>query len=511
MTELIKNKLDVFKDFIHDAGLKKAEYQERAIEWCLEKEHSVDDIKGGVIGDEMGLGKTIVSLGLIVSNVKQRTLIVLPTTLVSQWKSKIESILGIEPLVYHGKNRHKFADDAKDSFIVLTTYGVISQLTTKHRKIKKEDTLLHNIEWDRIIFDEAHHLRNVNTSRHECSLLLKSDIKWCLTGTPIQNRKKDVMMLFHIIGFEYKYIKQHIIELIETNLLRRRMQDVGLSLPPLKSETIIVDWCSFEEKILCELLTSHIDITSSSSSSSSDKVDDEDIYDTYNTVHDINYYSKLISKMCGDGDSTTKLTTYLRARQLCITSVLFKKKIDKLIEIGELDTTYRQIYRYSSKISAVTNTILSNKKNTHRKIVFCHFIEEIKQVYESIIDTDDVNKYNVKHVAIYSGSLTLEERHRILENDDIEVLIMQIQTGCEGLNLQQYSEIYIVSPNWNPALEDQAVARCHRQGQIKETTVYRFIMEGSENLDTYIRETQYEKRKSMEVVEPPFIREFSEQ
>ena len=222
MTDIvIKKQLDIFKNFIRDARLNKAEYQERAMEWCLDREHSTD-IRGGIIGDEMGLGKTIVSLGLIVSNLKQRTLVVLPTALMPQWKSKIESILGIEPLVYYGNSRSKIADDAKDSFIVLTTYGVISRITTKYGKIKKEDTILHNIEWDRIIFDESHHLRNSN-HRHDCSLHLKSDIKWCLTGTPIQNRKRDIHMLFHIVGFEYKYIKQHIQELIDTVLLRRKM------------------------------------------------------------------------------------------------------------------------------------------------------------------------------------------------------------------------------------------------------------------------------------------------
>ena len=57
------------------------------------------------------------------------------------------------------------------------------------------------------------------------------------------------------------------------------------------------------------------------------------------------------------------------------------------------------------------------------------------------------------------------------------VLIIQIQTGCEGLNLQEnYSEIYLVSPNWNPCIEDQAIGRCHRIGQKKEVSVYKFEM-----------------------------------
>ena len=62
---------------------------------------------------------------------------------------------------------------------------------------------------------------------------------------------------------------------------------------------------------------------------------------------------------------------------------------------------------------------------------------------------------------------------------------MQIQTGCEGLNLQQnYSEIYFVSPHWNPAVEDQAIARCHRIGQVKPVFVHRFEMQPFDKDDT---------------------------
>jgi len=87
-----------------------------------------------------------------------------------------------------------------------------------------------------------------------------------------------------------------------------------------------------------------------------------------------------------------------------------------------------------------------------------------------------------------------------------EVLILQIQTGCEGLNLQEnYSEIYFVTPHWNPAVEDQAIARCHRIGQTKPVSVFRFEMEGFENahaastpgisFDNYVTFVQEKKRE----------------
>lgn len=83
-----------------------------------------------------------------------------------------------------------------------------------------------------------------------------------------------------------------------------------------------------------------------------------------------------------------------------------------------------------------------------------------------------------------------------------DALILQIQAGCEGLNLQaNYSEVYFVSPHWNPAVEDQAVARCHRIGQTKPVYVFRFKMENfmkeevhSNTIDNYITNIQDKKR-----------------
>jgi len=76
---------------------------------------------------------------------------------------------------------------------------------------------------------------------------------------------------------------------------------------------------------------------------------------------------------------------------------------------------------------------------------------------------------------------------------------LQIQTGCEGLNLQEnYSEIYFISPHWNPAIEDQAIARCHRIGQSKVVFVQRFIMapfsDSYINIERYVHSVQENKR-----------------
>jgi hypothetical protein len=80
------------------------------------------------------------------------------------------------------------------------------------------------------------------------------------------------------------------------------------------------------------------------------------------------------------------------------------------------------------------------------------------------------------NVVKIDGRTSNGKRTEILTGKN-DALILQIQTGCEGLNLQEnYSEIYFISPHWNPAIEDQAIARCHRIGQKKPVYVERFEM-----------------------------------
>ena len=87
-----------------------------------------------------------------------------------------------------------------------------------------------------------------------------------------------------------------------------------------------------------------------------------------------------------------------------------------------------------------------------------------------------------------------------------DILLVQIQSCCEGLNLQQFNNVFFSSPHWNPAVEDQAICRAHRIGQTKKVKVYKFITEIKTNrinkdspiisLDTHCHNVQEKKRET---------------
>jgi SNF2 family DNA or RNA helicase len=164
------------------------------------------------------------------------------------------------------------------------------------------------------------------------------------------------------------------------------------------------------------------------------------------------------------------------------------------MRIEDCDVTKRKTVRRTiKKIQASLEMLKERKGNDCGKIVFCHFRKEIDEVAEKL------QIGGIKSIAIFDGRTPIKERLQIL-TEKKEVLILQIQTGCEGLNLQEhYSEIYFTGPHWNPSIEEQAIARCHRIGQKKSVYVYHFEMapydENTLSIDKYITNIQETKKK----------------
>jgi SNF2 family DNA or RNA helicase len=404
------------------------------IKWCVKRESvglgQVECEKGGVLGgivaDEMGLGKTILMIGLVAVNKKPSTLIVLPPILISQWSDQIYKMTGHRALVYHGQNKKKITlTSLNESRVVLTSYNAVA-INKKHTFAT---TLLHSIAWSRIIFDEAHHLRNKNTSVFNGASLLNSSARWMVTGTPVQNRMKDFYNLCTILKLEpafYRDPSNYATFMIKrTKISCNKEQEIGLV-----SQASAISWATKEEE---ELSLS---------------------------VHEN------LSNAAGD-----KLVWFLKARQVCV--------LPQLVDTRVMS---------SSKLDYVCDAILARKNDGNGKLVFCSFRKEIDWIYQKLVEGE------VGSVVILDGRVSPKQRSHILTEKN-DVMIVQINTGCEGLNLQEhYSEVYFVSPHWNPSVEDQAVARCHRFGQKKQVNVHRFHMSQDESMDQFIATLQGKKR-----------------
>ena len=475
--EKIEVRLAKFTEYLNRTNMNHQEYQKQGVKWCLINELRRDppaNVRGGFIADEMGLGKTIMVIGLMISNFKPKTLIVLPPVLIDQWFVQILRTTGHKALIYYGENKKKITvEQLNSACIVLTSYGGV----TVTKKQIKEDKLtpLHDIKWSRIVFDEAHHLRNKKTIIYASAKLLKSDIRWLVSGTPVQNKKTDFYNLCSMLKMPASFYRdpENFTTIARNFILKRTKKQVGIDLADVNSTNNSVDWQNKKEMELSE------------------------------EIHSALTFSRVQSK--GNGCECPTLLLMLRAKQSCVMPKLMEASLRKLVKEGVISdyNYFKEALKYSSKIDYVIQTILDRKDNEKGKLIFCHYRDEIDEIARRLANGGMTN------IATFDGRVSNNKRNEIV-NEKNNALILQIQTGCEGLNLQEnYSEIYFVSPHWNPAVEDQAIARCHRIGQKNIVSVFKFQMSGfvteqidekGEKIDTltidkYVNTVQDSKRE----------------
>lgn len=257
-------------------------HQTIGVAWMLDKEKSSD--KGGCMSDEMGLGKTVQMIAVMVSNssrdpLRKTNLIVAPVALLDQWQLEIEmkTNCNLKCLIYHGPNKPKKKEDLMQYDIVLTTYQTlalewpddeaeereakrkakkkrtsdnfiesVSEDEKSKKKKKQELGLLFQVEWYRVVLDEAQNIRNKRTRGSRAVTKLESNYRWCLTGTPIINGLSDAYGLLrflrirpwydwndfngHISRFERKQpvlATSRLQAIFATMLLRRKKDSAG--------------------------------------------------------------------------------------------------------------------------------------------------------------------------------------------------------------------------------------------------------------------------------------------
>lgn len=192
-------------------------HQQHALAWLLWREQQKPP--GGVLADEMGLGKTLTMISLVLKTLPEfrkkdedkdknyrrckllkysgGTLVVCPASLVSQWSQEIRKHCKRNQLVfesYHGPNREVNIKKLSKNDIVITTYNLLSRESNN----TGISNLLYKIQWERVILDEAHVVRNHKSQMCDAVCRLTADRRWAITGTPIHNKQMD---LYAILKF----------------------------------------------------------------------------------------------------------------------------------------------------------------------------------------------------------------------------------------------------------------------------------------------------------------------
>jgi SNF2 family DNA or RNA helicase len=464
------------------------EHQAEGIQFMLEGEYLRNT--GGILADDMGLGKTIQSAGLIHS-APGHSLVITPSGVLTQWMDCLTALLPPQKfrvILYHGPTRNeqhnlvklKSSCEKNNIFlVVVTTHGLM--YAKKRGQIKTfVPTNLHDLEWTRILVDEAHYARNSKSLLWQGLNYIQAPYKWLLTGTPIQNSIKDIVSLFvlaKIPGANTRN-KNIILEIRDEYLLRRTKEEIAekhpeRKLPELEIENLVCPFISTDEEKFYELIEKNA----------------------------MDGFKRLLS-VKNSISSVEMLELLIRLRQAAFHPQLV---IDGYKRKGMFPKSMRDWEGKTTKLHMLETRITEElQQNPGQKtIIFCQFTQEIEIIQEMLHKHDFTTE-------IFAGDTDMETRRGIIHGDiSPQFLLIQIKSGGCGLNLQKYHRVYFTSPDWNPANEFQAIARAHRNGQRLEVKVTRLLLQyqdGRDTIDQRIFELQKQKAElAADIMDDQFL------
>ena len=187
-------------------------FQLEGLAWMRAMEQT--EWRGGLLGDEMGLGKTIQAVSLIMSDwpAKQPSLVLVPPVALMQWVSEIDSYTDgtLKTLVFHGtnsKSKDLTPRDIKKYDVIIMSYNSLESMYRHQEKgfsrkdgIHKQKSIIHQTHFHRVILDEAHSIKTRSTMTAKACFALKVNYRWCLTGTPLQNRIGEFFSLIRFLN-----------------------------------------------------------------------------------------------------------------------------------------------------------------------------------------------------------------------------------------------------------------------------------------------------------------------
>lgn len=455
--------LEQITDHFATRGLTLHPWQIAGLQWMISREadHLTDDGGGGILADEPGLGKTYTSLGLLVDDVirgiHSRTLVVVPTSVLHQWVAAGNSLLGDGSVeLYYGNNRELSCN----SRLVVTSYGIL----------QRDDELL-DISWDRVILDEIHYIKNYRGKTAQKARKLFGNHRWGLTGTPFQNTSEELASLFRFVcgirsGAQHVRVNHELDLLVRERLLRRTKDEV-LDMVQLTIETTEVDFRTEEERTIYQTLVRNV----------------------------ASEYRKLLGTPGNHSLETFELL--LRLRQCSQHPELVLRGLMK--KNGESGDSLCSFRGASSKMLGLFH--LLSEHPTEPSLVFSPFRQELEMLERELRDRG----YQVYRL---DGSCNGFRRERML--CDMRtwlatgmakpmVMLLQSRAGGVGLNLQEFSRVYLMTPDWNPSNDLQAIARSHRLGQKRPVYVKTLVLRDENSIDHRILRIQ--RRKSDEMTE----------
>ena len=420
---------------------------------------------GGCLADDMGLGKTVqvIALLLLINKDKVRpSLLVVPASLVANWKAEMErfspslNILVAHSSVNTTKEMQKWDKKVFQGYnAVITSYGVLRRLP-----------LISETEWDLVVLDEAQAIKNPTTSQTKCAKQLRSAMRLALTGTPVENRLSDLWSIFDFINPgllggrksfgsfvntlqsqeppDYSPLRR----LVSPYVLRRKKNDPSI-ISDLPDKTEVNAWCTLSKRQAALYKRSVDELSNTLKKTEDDKMKRRGLVFAYLTRFKqiCNHPDLWLSdSQFREADSGK----FLRLRELCET---ISSRQDKALIFTQYKSMCQPLAYFLASVFGRNGVVLH-------------------------------------------GSTPVKKRAAIVkqfqEDDRTPFFVVSLKAGGTGLNLTAASHVIHFDRWWNPAVENQATDRAYRIGQHKNVLVHKFVCRGTieEKIDKMLAEKQ---------------------
>lgn len=475
VTSLDKNQIDELQ-VPKELGTTLRYYQKTGYRWLK----LLDSYKfGGILADDMGLGKTVQILSVILDyvnnysnqeefiegqesiNNKRASLVIAPSSLTLNWKNEAKKFAkDLKVLVIRGnlQERKQLINTIHNYDLVITSYDLLKRDIELY---KEKD---YNFRF--IVADEAQYLKNSNTQNAKSIKELKSDTRYALTGTPIENSLAELWSIFDFImpGYLYTYKKFKV--MYEIPIVK---DENGSCLEKLR--TLIEPFVlrRTKKEVLTELPEKEITVLESEM-----QEEQQQIYLSYlaDVKEDV---ANLLQENISGRNQIKVLAALTRLRQICCHPGLFIRDYQ-----GE-----------SSKLEQCMEIIEEATKSGHKILLFSSYTSMLGIIEEKL------NEQKIKYFKL-TGATKVEERINLVDefnsNEEIKVFLISLKAGGTGLNLTGADMVIHYDPWWNLSTENQATDRAYRIGQKNNVQVYKLITKNS------IEEKIYELQKKKEAL-----------
>ncbi len=415
-----------------DADLRP--YQKQGYRWlAFLYEHRF----GACLADDMGLGKTIQAItllaGLAEGKVKRPGngchLIVLPPTLVFNWRSEIERFCPtLDVAEYMGSKRS--AKVFEKSQVVLTTYEIV----------RRDIETLKDVAFDVVIFDEAQAVKNFTGARSKAARQLDARFRLCLTGTPLENHVGEYYSIVELalpglLGDRKRFVRDARADSESAQLrrarpfvLRRTKEKILKELPPKVESDIYFDLTKRQKEIYTR------------------------------TVAEVReHVAAMFAEKPEQKAGIAALAALTRLRQICLSPAI-------------LDADYTE---ESPKIVHLCTQLEEIIDEGSAALVFSQFTRALDLLEAGFVR---------RGIAFQrmDGKTPAESRKELVRDfqsgEGPGVFLVSLKTGGAGLNLTRAGYVFHFDPWWNPAVENQASDRAHRIGQRQTVFVNRLLM-----------------------------------